>query len=92
MFAEKNIAITETVNAGKEKITGEDAWELLKQADEIIVGRGRKYVVFEPGATNKEEVLKQTLGRTGNLRAPTLRIGKKLIIGYSDEMYAQHIQ
>ncbi len=35
----------------------------------------------------EEEVLKLILGPTGNLRAPTLRSGNKLIVGFNEEMY-----
>jgi hypothetical protein len=27
------------------------------------------------------------LGPTGNLRAPTLRVGKTLVVGFNDESY-----
>ena len=29
------------------------------------------------------------LGRTGNLRAPTIRTGKKIIIGFNEEMFKE---
>jgi hypothetical protein len=29
------------------------------------------------------------LGPTGNLRAPMLRIGRQLVIGFHEEMYAE---
>ena len=32
-------------------------------------------------------MLKLVLGPTGNLRAPTLRLGKKLVVGFNEEMY-----
>ena len=46
---------------------------------------------FTPDAETKEEILKVTLGRTGNLRAPTLRVGKKFYVGYNEEMYKELI-
>jgi arsenate reductase-like glutaredoxin family protein len=33
------------------------------------------------------ELLKAMLGPTGNLRAPTLRVGKTLLIGFNEQMY-----
>jgi len=30
-----------------------------------------------------------TLGRTGNLRAPTLRVGKIWYVGYNDDMFRE---
>jgi hypothetical protein len=34
-----------------------------------------------------EALAKVLLGPTGNLRAPTLRVGKTLIVGFDAEMY-----
>jgi hypothetical protein len=34
-----------------------------------------------------EELLEQLLGPTGNLRAPTMRVGSTLVVGYSVEAY-----
>ena len=53
------------------------------------MGRGKKTVVYTPDAGTKEEILKVSLGRTGNLRAPTLRVGKNLYVGYNEEMYKE---
>jgi len=53
------------------------------------VGRGKKTAVYTPDAESKEEILKVSLGRTGNLRAPALRIGKKMYVGYNDPMYEE---
>ena len=36
---------------------------------------------------SEEEILKLVLGPTGNLRAPTLMVGKKLVVGFNEEMY-----
>lgn len=36
---------------------------------------------------SEDELLKVMLGPTGNLRAPTLRIGKTVLVGFNQEMY-----
>ena len=36
-----------------------------------------------------ETLLAHLLGPTGNLRAPTLRRGKTLLVGFNDEAYRQ---
>lgn len=79
--------IDEIVDARKNVIKADGAWEIFKEAETLHVGRGKKTQVFTPDAKSKEEILKVSLGRTGNLRAPTLRIGKVLYVGYNDEMY-----
>lgn len=91
MFTTNNIAPTEVTDARKEKIEGDNAWNLLGSAKEIVIGRGKKFTVFHPATDDKEAILKQALGRTGNLRAPTLKIGDRLIVGFCDEMYSQYV-
>jgi len=36
----------------------------------------------------QEEILKLVLGPTGNLRAPTLLVGKTMVVGFNEEMYS----
>ena len=38
---------------------------------------------------SNDELKKLILGPTGNLRAPTLRKGKTLVVGYNEETYEQ---
>ena len=42
---------------------------------------------FEPSSENKNEIMKASLGRTGNLRAPAVQIGAALYIGFNDNIY-----
>jgi len=91
VFDDRGIALKETVEARKQKIEGDNAWAILGSADELIVGRGKKFQVFDPKKDNKEAILKVCLGRTGNLRAPTLKLGKRVVVGFNDEMYAQFV-
>lgn len=91
MFDKQGTEITEQVDARKQQITEINAWELLKGAQEIIVGRGKKYLSFKPSEAAKPEILANCLGRTGNLRAPALKIGKMIIIGFNEDMYAKYL-
>ena len=38
-------------------------------------------------APDDDELLKLMLGRSGTLRAPTLRRGKTLLVGYNSDAY-----
>ena len=91
VFDEKNIIVDKTVEARKQKIEDDDAWNLLSGAETIVVGRGKKFVVFDPKSAVKGEIFKVCLGRTGNLRAPTLKIGKLLVVGFNEDMYAEYV-
>ncbi len=56
-----------------------------------MVARGKKVLTFkmQTDAPEDEELLKVMLGRSGTLRAPTLRRGKTLLVGYSDDAYSE---
>lgn len=91
MFDKQKTDIQETVDARKEPLADKETWNLLQKADEIIVGRGKKYLSFKPSQASKSEILQNCLGRTGNLRAPALKIGKKIIVGFTEEMYNKFV-
>ena len=91
MFDGKNISITEVVEARKQKIESDDAWKLFSGAETLVVGRGKKVVVYDPKNDDKDQILKVCLGRTGNLRAPTLKMGKLVVVGFNDAMYDEYI-
>jgi hypothetical protein len=91
VFAKQKTEILTTVDARKETVAEEEAWKVLQQANEIVVGRGKKFLSYKPSSANKEEILGQCLGRTGNLRAPALKVGKRYIIGFTEDMYAKYL-
>ena len=91
MLHRNNLSPQEIVDARKEALAGEDAWRLLANAKEIVVASGKKYLSFNPKSNSKDDILKQTLGRTGTLRAPTLLIGDRLLVGYCDALYVQFL-
>jgi arsenate reductase-like glutaredoxin family protein len=91
VFDEKKITIKEAIEARKQKIEGDDAWAILSSAKELIVGRGKKFQVFDPAKDDREAILKVCLGRTGNLRAPTLKMGDRVVVGFNDDMYARFV-
>lgn len=91
MFDAKDMSLKEIVEARKHKIEGDDAWKLLGSAEEVIIGRGKKFQVFHPADGSREDILKVSLGRTGNLRAPTLKIGNRVVVGFNEDMYRQYV-
>lgn len=77
------------MTANKVKLQAEDAWALASSASKVVVSRGKKLETFDmkAGAADRESVLKAILGPTGNLRAPTIRKGKTLYVGFNEEAY-----
>jgi hypothetical protein len=60
----------------------------VAKASKILIVGGRKVEEMVPQAAAKEELLAKIVGRSGTLRAPTLRQGDVFYIGYNDELYA----
>ena len=70
------------------KLARREASELAKQASKIIVAKGKKVTEFAGGKAGKE-VVTAMLGPTGNLRAPTIRKGKMVVVGFNEEVFGK---
>ena len=78
-------------DANKERKGRDEALRLAKSAARVVVGRGKKVVVFDmkKAPPPDDELAALILGPTGNLKAPTLRVGNTLLVGFSEEAYRQ---
>jgi|TARA_B100001964_G_scaffold242827_1_gene318796 hypothetical protein len=83
----RNIDIKETVPASR-KLQAEDSKELLLSASKLITIKGKKVSFFKGGRETTEEAVASMLGPTGNMRAPTIRMGKTLIVGFNEAILA----
>ncbi|MBT3178686.1 MAG: hypothetical protein HOG03_22080 [Desulfobacula sp.] len=92
MLASENIDILKRINAGKDKIGTDEAWELIKTYKTVVIGKGKKFHVFKPVEENREQILKEAIGRSGILRAPSIKVGEKLIVGFNDEMFEKFVK
>ena len=90
-LAARKIAVRETVDAKKQRYTAADLPELMKGASEVLVAKGKKSQVFEPGADKAawKALAEVAIGPTGNLRAPALRRGKRWIVGFGEEAWRE---
>ena len=88
----ENIEILKNINAGKDKIGKDEAWELIKKYKIVVIGKGKKFQNFEPMEENREQILKEAIGRSGNLRAPSIEVGDKFIIGFNDDMFEKFVK
>lgn len=86
---EKSISIKEEIDAKKQTYTGADVWNAFAGAEKIYVASGKKIIEFNPASDDREDILKKITGRTGNLRAPTLKCGNIFYVGYNTDMYEQ---
>ena len=77
------------MDARKVRIEAEQAWEMLQSAASVTVAKGKKIERFSAVADEKETVLKQVIGPSGNLRAPTYRVGDDFVVGFNDDLYRE---
>lgn len=78
-------------SASKERLRRADVLKLLGEVQEVYAAKGKKvtYVDLRKGKPDREALLGLLLGPTGNLRAPALRKGRTLIVGFNEEMYGK---
>ena len=77
------------MNAKKERIGEADAIALLDGINKLWVMRGKKVQSFDlvKDRPEDEALIKVMLGPTGNLRAPTIRKGKTLLVGFHGDTF-----
>ena len=79
------------MNASKERKDRAEALALAKTAGKIIVAKGKKIVTFDlkKDPPDDDTLAAHLLGPTGNLRAPTLRRGQVLYVGFNEDAYRE---
>jgi arsenate reductase-like glutaredoxin family protein len=88
-LAKHKVAVADQTDAKKATIKGDAALGVLKNVDEIYAAKGKQivHVDLRRAKPPKADLLAVLLGPTGNLRAPTLRKGRTLIVGFDEATY-----
>lgn len=62
---------------------------VLENVNSMYVAKGRKVIEMDlsQDEAGESELLELLLGRSGKLRAPTIKVGESLMVGYSQEMF-----
>ena len=87
------MAVSERTNATKERKGRDEALAIARTAERVIVGRGKKVVTLDmkQSPPDDDTLAALLLGPTGNLKAPTLRLGNTLLVGFSEAAYQQEL-
>src|SRR5262249_55719663 len=90
-LAKRKIAVAATADAKKATNRGDAARGVLKDVDQLYVARGKRVEHVDLGQARpaRAELLALLLGPTGNLRAPTIRKGRTLIVGFDEATYTK---
>ena len=70
------------------KLGKSEAARMAREASRVVVAKGKKVTEFKPGGKASAEVVAAMLGPTGNLRAPTARVGKVVLVGFNEDAYS----
>ena len=76
----------ETISAAK-KLGASDAKAIAKAASRVVVAKGKKVSEFKPAGKAGKDIVEAMLGPTGNLRAPCIRAGKTVLVGFNEDVY-----
>ena len=79
------------MDAKKTTLKEKEALALVREVDEIYASKGKQVVHLDhkTDKPDKAALLALLLGPTGNLRAPTLRKGHTLLVGFDEAAYAK---
>jgi len=85
------VTVAETVDANKVRFDKKAALALLDGIEKLVAARGKKITVFDLKKERPDDatLLGFLMGPTGNLRAPTARVGKTLVVGFNEEAYRE---
>jgi arsenate reductase-like glutaredoxin family protein len=86
---EHHIPVQETVSASR-KLGRAEALELTRQAQRLLAAKGKKVTAVDLAKERpSDDILAGLmLGPTGNLRAPIMRVGQTILVGYNDHVFA----
>ena len=65
----------------------------MKSVDRVVAARGKKVVEVDlrKQGLEMDQLESVVIGPTGNLRAPAIRKGRTLLVGYNEELYERYL-
>lgn len=64
---------------------------MLEGIDELYATKGKRVIQVDltTGNATRAEIAALIIGPSGKLRAPTVRIGRRLLVGFDEGLYRQ---
>ncbi len=87
----RDVKTVEQVDARKERMGAKDALALLDGMSKLLVAKGKKVtsIDLKKDRPDDQSIVDMMLGPTGNLRAPTMKVGKTVLVGFNDDLYEE---
>ena len=88
---QKTVTAASVVNARKEQFDRVRTLELLQPISEVVAVKGKKILRFslKKGQPPPDTLLSAVTGPSGNLRAPAIRAGGTLVVGFHPDVYGE---
>ena len=83
-----------TVDAKKQPIPADDAFKVLDGIDDLYAAKGKRvhHLDLRRSAPSRSVIAALLIGPSGNLRAPTVRKGRTLLVGFDEELYQRFVK
>jgi arsenate reductase-like glutaredoxin family protein len=90
-LADHGIPVETQVDARSTPLVEADALQLISDVNTLYVTRGTKVVYFDLKQDRPDDqvLLQMLIGRSGKLRAPTVKVGQTVIVGFDQSIYEQ---
>jgi arsenate reductase-like glutaredoxin family protein len=87
----RKIDVKETVNAAKVRFEPAEALKMARGASRVVVAKGKKVVTFDMkhDPPDDETLLAHIIGPSGKLRAPVIRRGSTMLVGFAEQEFAR---
>lgn len=81
------------MDATKVRYPREAALTLVRAGKKVVTRRGKTVVTFDMKSDPPDDdtLAAAILGPTGNLKAPTLRVGDTFLVGFNEEAYREYL-
>ncbi len=80
------------ITSASKKLPRDAAVALAQGASRVIVAKGKQVRVFETAGKAPKAAVDAMLGPTGNLRAPVVRVGKTVLVGFDEERWSEALR
>ena len=90
-LAPAGVTAATVVNATKERVNAVQALKHLAGVETLIAVKGKRIETLDLKRDRPDDdaILALIMGPTGNLRAPTAKVGTTMVVGFTDEAYRQ---
>lgn len=75
----------------REAAEADEALRIARSARRVIATKGRGIVRLDVPTASDEALLAAILGPMKRLRAPAIRVGDVLLVGFTDELYREFL-